>query len=319
LTPTFIESDGIRAGDKFKRSSQVGISKVTTDGDIIVPYTYKKMAQLWRLALGAPLVQATSDTGATPVQVGTSAAYESVLVPGPMLGLSSTIELGKSEPASGNIFPFTYRGCKVSGWEIAITDGAETTLKLTFDGWDETVGSAGACTTAVFTSGQKDWNFADVTSLTLGGTASTTASKVSISGGTTVSAIVTSMTITGTNNFANARYGLGNAGVKAEQIENNFCDIMISFESELKIDELYTPFTAGDITALQLDMTGAANGIDTGHAYKHSFVIPAMEFQSAQSDITGPDLVLLKGTAKVYDDGTNHPFQVYIMSTDSTL
>ena len=319
LTPTFIESDGIRAGDKFKRSSQVGISKVTTGGDVMIPYTNKKMGQLWRLALGAPLVLGSSDTGATPVQVGTSAAYEQVLQPGPMLGLSSTIELGKSEPASGNIFPFTYNGCKVTDWELAITDGAEVTFKLTFDGWQETVGSAGACTAASFTSGQRLWTFADVTNFKLGGTASTTSSKVSISSGSSVSAIVTSLTLTGTNHFANERYGLGNAGVKAEQIENDFCEIMVSFESELAISELYTPFTAGTITAMQFNLTGPANGIDTGHAFSHQFVMPAIEFQEASSEISGPDLISLKGSAKIYDDGTNAPFQVYIMSGDTTL
>jgi len=319
LSPTFIESDGIRAGEKFKRSTETGISKVTADGSVTVPYSYKQMAQLWRLALGAPLTQASSDTGATPVQVGTTAAYESVLSTGPLFGLSSTIEIAKSEPGSGDIYPFTYNGCKVTEWQLSITDGDEITLKLTFDAWNEDIGSANAETTATFVSSQKNWNFADVSSFKLGGTASTTDSKVSISSGVSVEAIVTSMTITGTNHFASERYGLGNAGVKAEQIENDFTEIMIEFESELAVTELYTPFVEGTITAFQLDLTAAANSIDTGHAFKHTFIAPAIEFQEASSEVSGPDLISLKGSAKVFYDGTNNPFQVYIMSSDATL
>lgn len=306
LDPTYLESAGIKPTKRFKRAAQVGISRRTTAGTIVMPLTTKNQGILWKPLIGS--------TAAAVLIAGS--AYKQVHVPGTTFkGVSSTIQLGKPEPETGTVVPFTYNGCKVVEWSITIDEGAEVMLSMTIDGWDEVTTTALAA--ATYVAGNDTWNFADCSVFTIGGTASTTAGEVSIAAGASVASAVTNLTITGTNHFATERYGLGSAGIKREQIENDFCEITGSFTGDFNKAQLYDNFNTGVTVPIQADLVGPI--ISGADRYRASFIIPACKITAAAPTISGPDLVQIQGTFKGYDDETNAPLQVKLVSTDIAI
>jgi Phage tail tube protein len=307
LQPTYIESSGVRAGKRFKRVAQVGISRKTVSGSISIPVTMKNMGMIWKWMLGS--------TG-TPVQIGGTTAYKQIHTPGAtLMGISATMQLGRPQPSDGTVVPFSYKGCKVTDWEFSVSDGAEAALKITIDGWDED--TATALTAASYTASNDTWNFADCNIFSLGGSVATAGGEMTITGATAISSAITSLTITGTNHLAVDRYGLGNAGVKREQLENDFCTITGSFDGDFNKSQIYDLSAAGTTTAIELDLTGPT--ISGANKYLCRMIMPAVKFSNPSADISGPDLVSQKGDFTAYDDETNAPFEVKIVSTDTAL
>jgi hypothetical protein len=112
-----------------------------------------------------------------------------------------------------------------------------------------------------------------------------------------------------------ARYGLGNGGAKAEQLENGIPTITGKLTAEFNQAELYSLFANNTTTALQLDLTGAAIGSAN---YLFSFVIPAIKIKAAPPNVSGPAIVQMSTDFEVYSDETNPVIQCKIVSTEAT-
>jgi hypothetical protein len=306
VNPTYISSDGIRAGKRFKRIAQVGISKKTVQGDLTMPLTKKNMGVWMKLLMGSTASAALD---------GSSIPYKQVHIPGgTMRGLSATFQAGKPEAGTGTVQPFTYRGVKVTDWSVDINDGAETTLKLTFDGWDED--AATGLASASYVASNDTWNFADVTTFTLGGTPTTGGGEVTIGSATAVTSVVKSFSLKGALSLTTDRYGVGNAGIKKEQIEKDFMVITGEFSGEFDKTAFYTPFAAGTTVPIQIDHVGV--NLEAGKPELFSIIIPAAKLSAYSADVSGTDIVSAKGTFTVYDDEANAPLQIKIRSTDTT-
>jgi hypothetical protein len=304
LNPTYISSDGIRAGKRFKRVAQVGISKRTAAGDVTLPLTKKNMGIWMKLLMGST---------ATPVQDGTL-PYKQVHIPGTtMRGIAATMQVGKPEPGTGTVQPFSYKGSKVTDWSIDISDGAETSMKVSFDAWDEDPNAALA--SASYVASNDTWNFADVSTFTLGGTPSTGGGEVTIGSPTAVTSIVKSFSLKGAMSLATDRYGVGNAGVKKEQLEKDFMTITGDFSGEFDKTAFYTPFATGATIPIQIDHVGEQ--IESGKYYLFSIIIPAAKLTDYSADVSGADIISAKGTFTAYDDEANAPLQIKIRSTDT--
>jgi hypothetical protein len=307
LSPTFLQSSGIRAGKRFRRAAQVGISRRTALGDINLPVTMLNMGYLWKLLIGS--------TATAVVASGT--AYKQVHIPGTTFtGISATMQLGKPEPATGTICPFTYNGCKVTAWELSVKDGTEANLKLTIDAWDEDQSTTLAV--ASYVANNDVWNFADASNFKMGGTATTATGECTIAGGSAVLSTVTSFTLTGTNHFATDRYGLGNAGTKREQLESDFCEVTGQFEGEFNKTQFTTPFLAGTTVPIQLEFIGPAIGA-TGFNTTLSIIVPAAKFMQMPVAIPGADILTVKGDFTAFDDEVNAPLQVKLINTDTVV
>lgn len=308
LNPTYISSAGLRAGKRFKRSAQVGISRKTVSGGVTLPMTMKNQGIWWKHLIG-------STATATVV---TGSAFKQVHTPGTtMKGLSFTAQLGRPEPETGTVVPFTYNGCKVTDWEIGIQDGEETQLKVTIDGWNETTATGLAA--ATYIPANDTWNFADCNLFKIGGTPSTAAGETTIAGGVSVASVVESLTLKGTTKYATERYGVGNAGIKKEQLENDFCEISGDFSGEFNKAQFYDAFGVGSVVPIQVDSVGPAIPTGGGATYLLSFIIPAAIITEFSADVSGPDLISCKGSFTAYDgeNGTDPVFQVKIVSTDT--
>jgi len=274
-------------------------------GDVELAVASRGMGLLWKHAIGST---------ATAVQIGTSTAYRQVHTPIGMVGLGLTMQVGRPEPATGTVRPFTFRGVKVSDWEFSLSDNEVAKLKLSVDGWDETTGTALA--SASYTSANL-FNFSQAT-LKLGGTASTTGGLMSVTGGTQVAAIVREFSLKFSTPLATERFGLGNSGIKAEQLENDIPTITGKFSTELALTELYTPFKNNTTLAMELVLTGAAIG-SSGQNDTLSIICPAIKLKNAPPKVDGPGIVAMDLEWEGYDDETNAPLQVMLISADTTI
>lgn len=311
FTPTWLRGQGLKAGQAYSRVSRVAQSRLMVAGDVNMEHADRGgMGLLWKHCLGS---------AATAVQISTSTAYQQIHIPGSSgkVGLGLTCQVGRPQ-TDGTVRPHTYSGVKVVGWEFSCSDNEIAKLKLTLDGWNEA--TATALASASYTAGAGVFSFEDASTFTLGGTASTggSPSMITITTGTAVSTLVKGVTITGSTPLATERFGLGNAGVKREQIDNGFPTVQIKLDAEYtQRTELYDLLKANTTTAFQLDFSQSDAG--STNPFRLSFIAPACKVLEGAPTVNGPDLVQSSYTLEAFDDGTNAPFQVRIVSTDTTL
>ena len=241
--PTFLEPTGLRPGIKHKRVDRVIISRKTVTGDIVLQHATKNMGLLWKHALAS---------SAVPTQIAATTAYKQIHTPGDFRGLGLTVQVGRPEPSTGTVRPHTYAGVKFSGWEFSISDGEIPTLTLSCEGRSES--TATALATASYTAANSVFAFPQAV-LKLGGTPTTASGETTIAGGTAATTVITEMTVSGGSPMATERYGLGNAGLKAEPLENDTPTITGSLSAEFSKTELYDVFQANTTTAVELTVT----------------------------------------------------------------
>lgn len=307
FTPTFLENEGLRAGRKYKRDSRVGVVRKDVNGKLDVKVPTKGLGLLVKHMIAS---------AGTPVVIGATTAYQQIHTPGDHQGKGLTWQVGRPEPGTGTVRPYAFRGCKCTQWELTCADGDPLKLSTTWDGWDEDTSTGLA--TASYATGANIFNFSHAT-LKLGGTATTggSPSQLSVASGVTVATIINSVTLRGENPFAAERYGVGNAGVKSEQLENDYPTITGSLDAEFSKTELYDLFKTYTSTALQLTFsTGDAGG---ANPYLFDIICPKIRIKNSPPSVDGPGLVRMSVDFEVYDDETNAPLQIKIVSTDTAL
>lgn len=307
FAPTWMEGAGLKAGQAFKRAARAIQTKIDVNGDVVVEHTDRgHMGLLWRHALGS----ATT----VPTQIASTTAYKQIHTPGPRTGLSLTAQVGRPQ-TDGTVRPHTYAGCKVTGWEFSCNDGQLPHLKLTFDGQQESTATALAA--ATFSGSAVPFNYTQST-IKLGGTASTTAGETSIATGVAAASLIKGITITAA--LPMRTDGYGNSTTKREQIENGIPTITLALDTEYTSrTELYDVFKAN--TTIPLEWTFSYGDAGGANPFLLSFIVPALKLKTANPAVAGPDIVGQPVTAEVYDDGsgTNPPFQVKLVSTDTTI
>lgn len=305
--PGFIEPTGLRVGTMYKRASRVRVARQTVSGDVMLELATKGMGLLVKQALGSSL--------AAPVQIGTTTAYKQIHTPTGLYGLGLTMQVGRPEPATGVVRPFTYAGCKCTAWEFDVKDNATPTFKVTVDGRSSTTVTALA--TPSYLTGSTVFDFSQAT-VKLGGTATTASGETTISGGVALSTIATEFTLTGANPMDVTRYGLGNAGQKAQQLQNANPTITGKLAAEFGKTELYDVFAANTTFPMEVDLVGSQVGT-SGNNFAVTFIMPAVKLKTAPPNVSGPGLVQMSSTFEVYSDEVNPVVQVKIVSDEATL
>lgn len=303
---TYVEPTGLRVGQKYKRANRVLISRESISGDVELEHATKGMGLLWKHALAS---------GATPTLVsGATTAYEQVHTPGGFWGLGLTVQVGRPEPSTGDVKAFTYSGCKINKWEFEVKDNEIPTITYTFDGRKED--TTAALVTPAYVSGASVFDFSKAT-LKLGGTVATASGKTSVTGNTAVATIITDVSISGEAPMSTDRYGIGNGGLKAEQLENDTPTITGKLTAEFNKAELYDVYASGDAFPLVLSLVGEE--IETGISYELEFVMPAVKLKKATPNVSGPDIVSMDTEFEVYADEVNPVIQVRVVSDEQEL
>lgn len=303
--PTWLEPTGLRVGTKYKRASRVVQSRQTVTGPIKFQHATRNMGTLWKMAIGSTVTSPTLITGT---------AFKQVHQPGDFIGKSLTWQVGRPEPSTGAVRPHTLSGCKIPSWEFSVSDGEIAQLTLDVDGWTEA--TATALASAVYVSAEV-FNFSQATVFKLGGTPATTTGVVAITSGVAVPTIVKKFTLKGSAPLATDRFGLGNAGIKKEQLENDTPTITGTLDAEFDKATFYDVFKANTTTAMQLSLIGSQIAA-TGSFNTLDFVIAAVKIKSASPNVDGPDIVQASVDFEVYSNEVDAPFQVTLISADST-
>lgn len=304
LSPTALQGTGLRAGlgSRYPRSSRRVRTTKTAGGSVAMDLPTSGLGLLLKHMIGSP---------ATAVQQGGTAAYKQDHRPGSLTGFGLTLQKGVPQ-TDGTSKPFTYAGSKVIDWEIACQVGEIGTLALNFDSWNET--TATTLATASYAASASVFHFAQGT-VKLGGTPSTTANVTSIAGGTTVASI-TSAAVRGTNALKTDRFYYGSAGIKAEQLENDWGSVSGSLEGEfVNQATIYDVWNADTSTSLELTFVGA--NISGIYNYTLDIVIPYIRWDGESPKVDGPDVVDFSAAFTGLDNSTDNTVQLSYTSTDT--
>jgi hypothetical protein len=323
--PAWLDGMGLKAGQAYNRASRTVVSQSDVNGDLTMEFTSGEAANAIADSMGFWIKYALGSTLVTPtVIVGT--AFKQVHTNGSKAGQFLTVQVGRPQISGVTVQPFTYVGCKCTDFEFSCNDNQIAQLKLTFDGQTEltSVGLAAAS----YPSPNGLFSFANATVMTIGGTASTSAGETTIAGGSTLGSRVNGVVITGSTPMKVDRYGLGNAGLKGEPIENAIPTITGTLSTEFfSRTELYDVFKTAGTTPLQIDFTkfdaagNDANGAAAGaNPYRLSWIFPAVKFKTSSVNVGGPDVIPLSVGFQAYDDGggSNPVVQCKLVSKESS-
>jgi hypothetical protein len=300
-----LQGQGLRAGGSYDRALRRVVSTVGAAGPITMDHATKKFNFFWRHMLGST---------PTFTQLGSTTAYTGLHVPGPIDGKSFTYQKGVPQ-TDGTVKPFTFNGGKVTQWTFSVTDQLIAQLALTMDFWN--VVTATGLAAASYPAGNEVFNFSQA-ALSIGGTASTSSGVTTVSGGSAATTLFKGFSLTGTNPMATARRGLGNAGVKKEQIENGIRTLAGQLDGEFTSEsEIWDVMKADTSTVLHFTLTGSV--IASTYHNTIDIICPAAKFDTSDISVAGPDIVQQSVPFAVLDDGSgsNPAIQVTITSTDT--
>jgi hypothetical protein len=325
FVPTWLDGMGLKSGQAYNRASRTVQSRFDVTGDVVMEHTSGEAANAvadsmgfwWKWALGSTLTTPT-------LVLGT--AYKQVHTNGSKAGQFLTAQVGRPQISGITVQPFTYTGLKVITWEFSCNDNQIAQLKVTCNAQTELTSTGLAAASYPTPNGL--FSFASASVLTLGGTASTSAGETTIAGGSALGSRVNGITMTGTTPMKVDRFGLGNAGLKGEPIENAIPTITGTLSTEFfSRTELYDVFKTAGTNPLQIDFTkfdpagNDANGVSSGpNPYRLSFILPAVKFKTGAVNIAGPDVIPQSIGFQAYDDGSgsNPVIQVKLVSKESS-
>ncbi len=322
--PAWLDGQGLKAGQAYNRATRTVVSQADVNGDLTMEFTSGEASNAVADSMGFWIKYALGSALVTPtVVLGT--AFKQVHTNGSKAGQFLTVQVGRPQISGVTVQPFTYVGCKCTDFEFSCNDNQIAQLKLTFDGQTELTSTGLAAASYPTPNGL--FSFANASVMTIGGTASTSAGETTIAGGSSLGSLVNGVVITGSTPMKADRYGLGNAGLKGEPIENAIPTITGTLSTEFfSRTELYDVFRGAGTTPLQIDFTkfdsagNDANGVAAGpNPYRLSWIFPAVRFKTASVNINGPDVVPQSIGFQAYDDGTTNPvLQCKIVSKESS-
>jgi len=325
FVPAWLDGMGLKAGQAYNRASRTVVSQFDVNGDLTMEHTSGEAANAVADSMGFWWKYALGSTVTTPTLVlGT--AYKQVHTNGSKAGQFMTVQVGRPQISGVTVQPFTYTGVKVTDWEFSCNDNQIAQLKVTCDGRNES--TAVGLAAASYPTPNGLFSFANASIMTIGGTASTSAGETTISGGSTLGSLVNGVDIISSTPMKVDRYGLGNAGLKGEPIENAIPTITGTLTTEFySRTELYDVFKGFGTTPMQIDFTkfdpagNDANGVASGpNPYRLSFIFPSVRFKTAAVNINSPDVLPQSIGFQAYDDGsgTNPVIQVKLVSKESS-
>lgn len=258
-----LESAGIIAGRRLLTSEQWNGGNITIGGDIGLELYRQNMGLWWSHILGA-----NNTTGSGP--------YTHTATIGDLSGKSFTTQIGKPG-VGGTVHPFTYAGCKVASWELAVAQNEIATLGVTLAAMSVTTGTALA-SASYGTGDAQPFKFNHA--------------AVSIAGS---SYATKAITISGDNGLDLERRFLGSQAI-SEPLEMSRREITGSLDSEFIDLTAYNRVVAGTEAELVLALTAGAD----------TFTFTAnVRFDGETPQVGGTEIVPQNLTFKVVADDTD--------------
>lgn len=268
---------GLRAGGQLPRSQRRVVTTTDATGDINL--------DLPTSGLGLLLAHAT---GTFP----TKAAGSFTFTLGDVAGRSFTSQVGVPQ-YGGTVTPKTIGGCKISSWELAVSNAGLATGRFSVDGASFTTSTSLA--TASYSSSTNLFHFAQ--------------GAITVDGSSVAN--IKDFTLTVDNVLKTDRYNLGGSGLKAAQVINGFRKITGTVTAEFTDTTLLAKFLADTSAALGLTFTSGSDSL--------AITVSAVKFDGEAPQVQGPEVIDVNFTFEAYDNGTDAPLTIVYTTADSAL
>jgi hypothetical protein len=273
----------------LRRGSRSVVSGRWGEGSIDMDVVTNGMGRIFRQLLGGT---------PTIAQQGGTTAYLQTHTLGSVLGKSLTIQKQLRDESDVVVSSFTFEGSKFTTGEFKIDKKGKLTLSLTVDAEDVNTVTAAASPSLTAT---KTFHYRQG-SLTIAGVAA---------------ALVQSASVKVDRKMDTDRFHLGNAGVKAEPLVNDFPDITGNLSAEFAAATYYNLFANDTPAALVLDFTGdVISGIYTE---KLTITIPEIRLTGETPKVGGPGLVIVNHPWEAQWDGAAADMTLAYTSTDTAI
>ena len=319
LKKTAAQSTGLLAGKLHGQSARRVVTEWTADGDVVMDLAARGL-QPWLF----PMFGSYGQPASVLTEDGLTLAYSATHAPGPMAGNSFCLQKGVPAVDTGTVEPVTYVGCKIISWDLSVAKAAIAELKLTIDARNELGGVMNSdplnavlppLVAYVPPPAGGVFTFLEGGVFT-GGTCSTTG------GVTTVASPVKAANIRAANvQYSipqdDARFNMGGAGFKSEQVDNNLRVPSGSLTAEwLSSQSRYDAFVKDTPTTFQLTFTGPAIGSGADFSML-SILIPDIFLDGESPKVGGPAVVEQTLPWVGLDDGVNNVIQATYWTLDS--
>lgn len=289
------QGTGLGAGILVDRGARRVIPTQAVKGDIKADVLANGFGLMFAHALGST---------ATPVQQGTTTAYLQTHTLGDNRGLSLSAQIGIPD-LGGVLHPYNFSGLKITDLELACAVDQLLTVTATIDGraTDETE----ALATPAFALGDP-YHFG----------------QMGVSVGATTSALVAVDGVHGFNvKLARpqnvARFYANGGGLKEEPITDGKIAITGILDADfVNKADFADRFSADTPFALQVSFTGAAIGTSGSNEYLH-ITLPECYLDTDTPTLPGPAVVTTGYNFTALYDGTNNPFTLALMSSDTAV
>lgn len=312
----------------FERSSRRVVGSWDAKGGINFDIPFSGLGLFLEHMMGAYTPGTTGGTNnPLVVQQAATTAWLQTYAPGSLAGKTFCFQVGKPD-STGTVRPFTYVGCKVTDWECTFDLNQFVKLQLGIDAWQEltpdnpqgtTAGQA--LSTASYTAGQQFFHFRQGLIFN-GGTLATSGGVTTLSSATAAARVlkgnVKVVNPLDVNRFFVAGTGGSTvAGVKGEQLENNYRQITASLDVEFFALSNYYDVAGGDTNfTLWLQFVGPI--IASSFAYTFEIMIPNCHYDAPFTPLVpGPGVLQHTLPVKGLDDEVNNQIQIRYMSTDT--
>lgn len=289
-----LQSAGIRAGDMVAAADRMVVYPKDATGPLTVDLWDQGHEFLWHWILGAV---ATSGPGG-------DGEYTHTFTPSRLRGVSYTVQRGVPD-SNDTVWPFTFKGVKVTKATITLEVDKLVTLQLELDGQSHVLDVAHAAPS--FASDVNLLSFIGGT-FTVGGTAWAIVKKVTIE-------ISPSLDVN--------RRGLGSSQ-KAEQLMNGKWDISVNMDAELsdlsQDAKVRATIPADTVAEVVLSAVGPV-AIGTTTYPSATITLGSFRVDSAPVTTDGPGLVMQQLTGKALNSaaGTNDAIEVVVVSAASSI
>lgn len=298
-------SPGLRAGGRGHRERNRVVTGKDVDLKLVKTVFSKQDGVFFKHALGST----------STAQIAASLTYRQIHTAADMTGKGLTLQGGFAESYSGTVRPYTYNGGKIKDWQLDCKADDLLKLSMSLDAWNWT--NATALATAAYPASLEEFHFAEL-SVTIGGTLAIGSGRTTVASATAIKG-VRGVTLKGVNGLRTDRRFAGNAGIKIEQLENDFRmftgDLDVEFADRTQLADAF------DSDASQTLVFTWVGTTDDGSGNKPTVrvIYPKAKFDLGAPSVGGPDIVDGKVSFTAYEeDGGTYPIiQVEYESQDT--
>lgn len=291
---TTAQGGGLAGGRYGRLGSRRVVTTEAAGGGFELEVANQKMGLLLSHLMGS---------SAAPVQQGVTAAYLQTHALGDNVGKSLTIQKGVPDLA-GTVRPYTVKGAKITAAEFSCEVDGMLTASFEVDG--RVVSEVETLAAPSYPAGLAPFHFAQM------------AVRLGANGGEAAVSGVRGMSVRIERPQATDRFYAGAAGLKAEQLSNDFPTVTGTFNTDLVDKTVFADRFASDgSTSLVWEFIGPLIASTFYQTFR--IRVPMIFLNEGTPQVGGPGLISPSFGFEAQLDGTNALATVEYMSVDSTL